>query len=111
VTLVRTMLAAAAVLCAALLSGCSGNDCQQLCREIADYWDDCNISYGDAEVAECRKAFRATNDDGDNLDTYERSCRQLMAPMENAEGQRVPTIRARFSCSQMEAGPGGAFGG
>lgn len=110
-TFVRLMTAASALAVAGLLTGCSGNDCQQLCKEIADYWGECNISYGDAEVADCRKSFRATNEDDDQADTYERSCRQLMAPMDNAEGVRVTALRARFSCSDMEVGPGGAFGG
>lgn len=110
-TPVRTLIAAAALLSAALLSGCSGNDCQQLCKEIADYWEDCNITYGDSEVGDCRKSFGGTGDSKEQFENYERSCRQLMAPMDDADGKRVPAIRARFTCSDMEAGPGGAFGG
>ncbi|MCO4770673.1 MAG: hypothetical protein KDA24_11635 [Deltaproteobacteria bacterium] len=110
-TAVRLSFAILALFGAMLFSGCSGNDCQQLCKEIADYWDDCGISYGDAEVAECRKSFGSTGDSKEQYENYERSCRQLMAPMENTDGDRVPAIRARFSCTDMEAGPGGAFGG
>ena len=110
-TFARLFLAVFALASASLISGCTGNDCQQLCKEIADYWDDCGIAYGDSEVADCRQAFRASREDGDNLDTYERSCRQLIAPMENSDGDRVTALRARFSCTDMEEGPGGAFGG
>ena len=109
-TAVRLFFVAVLLGVTSLLSGCSGNDCQHLCREIADYWEDCGMDFGDAEVADCRKAFRNTNEEEDDFDTYERSCRQLMAPMENSDGDRVTALRARFSCSDMEAGPGGAFG-
>lgn len=88
-----------------LNSGCT-NDCQKLCKEVANYWDDCGISYADNQVADCRKNFAGN---GDDFETYETSCRQLVRPAENADGERVIGLRARFSCEDMENGPGGAF--
>ena len=41
------------------LSGCN-NDCQKLCSEIADYWGECGIAFGESDVADCRKAFAGT---------------------------------------------------
>ena len=94
------------------LSGCN-NDCQKLCTEIADYWADCNITFGENDVAECRKSFGGSKGSSDEPTVYGQhfaSCRALMAPEEDSEGQRMPAIRVRFSCEDMAGGPGGAFG-
>ena len=106
-TSLRSMFAALS-LGALLGAGCAGNDCQQLCKEIANYWDDCEIAYGDAEVADCKKSFKAK---GEDFEKYESSCRQLVSNTENADGERVSLLRERFTCDDMELGPGGAFGG
>ena len=99
--------------CICSLSGCS-NDCQKLCKEMADYWADCNISYGDADVADCKKSFRADNssteEDPSLIENYRSACRQLIGTEENADGERMIALRARFTCEDMEQGPGGAFG-
>jgi hypothetical protein len=97
-----------------LLGGCQ-NDCQKLCKEIADYWADCGLDYGDEELADCRKQFKGNNelpgeDEVTYLDRYEGACRTLLSREENEDGDRMIALRARFSCEDMELGPGGAFG-
>lgn len=109
--MVRLFLATVLVLPLALASGCQGNDCQQLCKEIANRWDECGISYDSSEVSDCRSEFRNTNSEEDSFDKYQTSCRQLMATTTNTDGQRVTQLEARFDCDAMRAGPGGAFGG
>ena len=101
----RLSLAALFALVLLALPGCT-NDCQKLCKEVANYWDDCGISSGDSEIADCRKAVSGSSDE---FETYETSCRQLVRPAENADGERVSGLRARFTCEDMENGPGGAF--
>jgi hypothetical protein len=94
------------------LSGCN-NDCQKLCAEIADYWGECGIAFGESDVAECRQGFAGTKGSDDDPSVYGQhfaSCRALLAPEENAEGVRMKAIRARFTCEDMQNGPGGAFG-
>ncbi len=90
-----------------LLGGCT-NDCQKLCKEMANYWDDCGVSYEDSQVADCRKNFAGNSED---LESYKTSCGQLVRMAENDEGERVIGLRARFTCEDMENGPGGAFAG
>jgi len=96
-----------------LTPGCY-NDCQELCAEIADYWSDCSLPFGDAEVADCRKSFRKNNKaDGEDLslfDQYRGACRQLISMSEDDEGTRMIALRAQFTCDDMSNGPGGAFG-
>ena len=95
------------------LSGCN-NDCQRLCSEIADYWTECGISFGETDVSDCRKSFSGGKGDSEDPTVYGQhfaSCRALLAPEENAEGVRMKAIRARFTCEDMQNGPGGAFGG
>ena len=89
------------------------NDCQKLCKEMADYWTDCNISYGDEDVANCRQSFRANSsgDDPSLQEQYRAACGQLIGTEENEDGDRMIALRARFTCEDMEIGPGGAFGG
>ena len=109
----RLLPASLLFLCALALSGCN-NDCQRLCTEIADYWGDCGISFGESDVADCKSAFGGTKGSDEEPTVYGQhfaSCRALIAPEENSEGERVPAIRARFTCDDMAAGPGGAFGG
>lgn len=94
------------------LSGCN-NDCQKLCSEIADFWGECGIAFGESDVADCRKAFGGTKGSDDDPSVYGQhfsSCRALLAPEENEEGVRMKAIRARFTCEDMQNGPGGAFG-
>jgi hypothetical protein len=94
------------------LSGCN-NDCQRLCKEIADYWSDCGIAFGETDVADCRKSFgggKGKDEDPTVYGQHFASCRALMAPEEDSEGVRMKAIRARFTCEDMEIGPGGAFG-
>ncbi len=90
-----------------LVGGCT-NDCQKLCKEMADYWEDCGLAPQDNQVADCRKNFAGKSDD---LETYEVSCGQLVRTAENDAGERVIGLRARFTCEDMENGPGGAFAG
>ncbi len=66
------------VLCC-LSAGCN-NDCQALCEEMANYWQDCNLNFGEAEVSECKDSFTSTStEEGGNAqyDTYRSACRQL----------------------------------
>ncbi|MBN94416.1 MAG: hypothetical protein CL928_10130 [Deltaproteobacteria bacterium] len=106
----RILLLTAIVL---LTPGCY-NDCQKLCAEMADYWSDCDLSFGDAEVADCRKSFRKNNkaDDEDLslFDRYRGACRQLISMSEDDDGTRMIALRAQFTCDDMSNGPGGAFG-
>jgi len=109
--MMRTTLLLVTLLTAGALSGCS-NDCQTLCTEMGKYWEDCNLPFGDAEVADCKKSFRdQLNSSEDALDQYKATCRQLVSPEENADGVREIALRARFSCEDMATGPGGAFAG
>ncbi len=101
-----------------LLSGLSGcaNDCNRYCREMANYFEDCGISVGDTEVADCRATWRRNapalpGTDANALATYGTVCSQMLAMEENADGDRVIALRARFTCDDMRDGPGGAFGG
>ncbi len=48
------------------LSGCE-NDCQRMCHEIADVWEECGISYGDSELRDCIETYRIP--DKELLDT------------------------------------------
>ncbi len=87
-------------------TGCL-NDCQRLCNEMADYWDECpNITFGDSEAADCREAFR----DEDLSAQYDSACGALMRNAQDADGNVVTALRAEYTCEDMEAGPGGAFG-
>ena len=107
----RTTLLLLTLLAGVSLSGCS-NDCQILCNEMGKYWEFCGLPFGDAEVADCKKNFRdQLNSSEDDFDTYKALCRQLTATEENDDGERMIALRARFTCEDMEAGPGGAFGG
>ena len=89
------------------MSGCL-NDCQRLCNEMAEYWDECpNITFGDSQAADCRDAYK----DDELVEKYEGACAALMRNAEDADGNVVTALRAEYSCDDMEAGPGGAFGG
>jgi hypothetical protein len=100
--------------CIPLLPACA-NDCQQLCAAIADYWADCEITHGDSEVADCRKAFRKGNkEEGADLslfDQYQGACRHLTSTAENSDGEQEVALRVEFTCDDMRNGPGGAFSG
>jgi hypothetical protein len=88
-------------------SGCL-NDCQRLCNEMADYWDECpNVTFGDSEASECRSAFR----DDELVEKYDSACGALIRNAEDADGNVTTALRAEYTCEDMEAGPGGAFGG
>jgi hypothetical protein len=104
----RNALALAlAVFLPTLLSGCL-NDCQLLCNEMAEYWDECpNISFGDSQASDCRDAFK----DDELLEKYEPACAALMRNAEDDNGNTVTALRADYTCEDMEDGPGGAFGG
>ncbi len=39
------------------LTGCE-NDCQQMCREFADIYEECGVSYGDSELQDCLAEYR-----------------------------------------------------
>ncbi len=132
----RWLPATLILLGALALSGCN-NDCQKLCAEIADYWGECGIAFGESDVADCRQAFAGTKGSDEDPSVYGQhfaSCRALLAPEERAGGQcanpnfltqepceeaghqwstegvRMKAIRARFTCEDMRNGPGGAFG-
>ena len=90
-----------------LLGGCL-NDCQRLCNEMADYWEECGKSFGDSEAADCRSNYA---DGTDKLEQYEPQCRTLMSTATNSEGANTTFLRAEYSCEDMLNGPGGAFGG
>ena len=55
----RVTAAAIALLALASLglSGCE-NACQQMCNEFADIYEDCDLSYGDAELRDCNETYR-----------------------------------------------------
>lgn len=109
----KTLLLPALALISLLSTGCN-NECQQLCNEIGSYWDECGISYKSSQVGDCRKAFAGHSEEvgADGLNNYERyrgSCTQLIGTVTNDEGQQVVGLRERFTCKDMEDGPGGAF--
>lgn len=87
-------------------TGCL-NDCQRLCNEMASYWDECGISHGDSEAADCRESFR----EDELADQYEGACGALLRNAEDADGNVTIALRAEYSCQDMADGPGGAFGG
>lgn len=96
-------------------SGCA-NDCSRYCDVLADRWRDCGIDFDQAQVSACKQGWRKKADalPGDSRnaqEAYGDVCRQLVALEENADGDRVPAIVARYTCDEMRAGPGGAFGG
>lgn len=98
------------------LAGC-GTDCPQYCNELAAYWEDCDIAFDQAEVAECKQTWRKGADPipGDELERnvyekYGHTCSTLTRLEENDDGERVIALRARFTCDDMRAGPGAAFG-
>ena len=104
-----------------LLSGCF-NECQELCAEIADYLADCEAEgsqlpfpYDGSAVSDCRKHFSRTNKpdgaDESPFQQYRSTCRSLTASSEDSNGERTVSLRAQFSCEEMVAGPGLAFGG
>lgn len=108
------LLPAFLLLAAALALGGCNNDCQRLCAEMADYWAECGLAFGEDDVSECRKSFaggKGSSDDPTVFGQHFASCRALLAPEENSEGERMMALRARFSCEDMQQGPGGAFGG
>jgi hypothetical protein len=108
--MMRPALLLAALLASLAFSGCS-NDCQTLCTEMGKYWQDCNLPFGEDEVATCKKNFRnQLNNQEDDFNTYRVMCRQLTSVEENDDGERMIALRARFTCDDMAAGPGGAFG-
>jgi len=39
------------------LCGCE-NNCQQMCREFADIYEECGQSYGDSELRDCVQEYR-----------------------------------------------------
>ncbi len=95
------------------LNGCA-NDCQRLCKEIGDYFSECGVAFGEDEISECRKGFsggKGSDEEPTNFGRHSAACRALLAPEENADGDRMIALRARFTCEDMEEGPGGAFAG
>lgn len=102
----RSLLLASALLTSMLLGGCL-NDCQELCNEMADYWEECNLSFGDSEPADCRESY----EDEELFAKYEGACRTLMANAVDSSGATTTFLRAEYTCEMMREGPGGAFGG
>jgi hypothetical protein len=105
-----------------LLAGCN-NECQQLCSAISDYVADCEsddssftapFPHGGSAVSDCRNHFSRTNKiEGSDLtpfEQYRNTCRQLTRTSEDSTGANVVTLRAQFSCEEMQSGPGLAFG-
>jgi hypothetical protein len=95
-------------------TGCY-NDCQKVCNEIADYWEECDRAYDSSQVSDCRDAFSKNADedaDGNTLyDRYEDACRALIQKTENSDGEMVTGLRLRApDCAAIEGGPGDAFG-
>ena len=107
----RLVIALFVLLLPLAITGCL-NECQQLCNEMGDYWADCNLPFGDAEVADCKKSFRGgegTDEEPTLLGQYRGACRELTRTEENSDGEREVALRARFTCEQMESGPGGVL--
>ena len=103
----HAVLALAFAAAPTLLGGCL-SDYQKLCNEMAAYWDDCpNVTFGDSEASDCRESFR----DDELSDKYDTACAALMRNADDGEGNVVTALRAEYTCEDMEAGPGGAFGG
>ena len=48
------------------LAGCE-NACQRMCREVADVWEECGLSYGASELRDCLETYRIP--DKELLDT------------------------------------------
>ena len=89
-------------------TGCL-NDCQRLCNEMADYWDECpNITFGDSEAADCRSTFR----DEELSTKYAGACGALIRNAQDADGNVTTALRAEYTCEDMEdvRGPGGGVG-
>lgn len=111
-TVIRVLTALLVPLCCLALAGCY-NECQQLCNEMGEYWQDCSLDFGDEEVKECRESFRGGvgSEEAPTLyGQYKATCTQLIATEEAEDGQRTSSLRVRFSCDDMRDGPGGAFG-
>ncbi len=64
----RSLIVLSAGLLATLpaLIGCE-NDCQRMCREFADIYEECGLDYGDSELRDCIKEYQVP--DTDLLDT------------------------------------------
>jgi hypothetical protein len=76
------------------LTGCE-NDCQQMCREFADIYEECGVSYGDAELSDCLAEYRIP--DQTLLDTV---CAYGMRPPPG--GDHTSTIRADMAASSED---------
>ncbi len=105
-----------------LLSGCY-NECQELCAEISEYLADCEthennfalpFAHDGSAVSDCRKHFSRTNKiEGSEItpfEQYRNACRQLTSTSEDSNGDQVTALRAQFTCTEMQNGPGEAFG-
>ena len=99
-----------------LLTGCK-TDCDKLCDEMASYWqDECNLEVGDVDIAKCQEHWETSAEDIDDpelllQDKYKQQCRTLISVEEDANGNQMIALRARFSCKDMCEGPGGNFSG
>jgi hypothetical protein len=51
------VLSASLLLALPALIGCE-NDCQRMCREFADIYEECGIDYGDSELRDCIQEYR-----------------------------------------------------
>jgi len=90
-TRVTTALALLGLLSLVSLTGCE-NDCQRMCREFADIYEECEVSYGDAELKDCLAEYRIP--DQTLLDTV---CAYGMRPPPDDE--YATTIRADMAAS------------
>jgi hypothetical protein len=54
---VRTLLVATLLLSPMVMMACE-NDCQQMCREFADIWEECGIAHADSELKDCIEEYR-----------------------------------------------------
>ena len=114
---------ALAILLSVLFTAGCNNECQQLCGEIADYVAHCEdtasnftlpFSHDGSSVSDCRRHFSRTNRiEGSDLTPFARyrnTCRHLIGTTEDSSGDSIVTLRAQFTCDEMQNGPGQAFG-
>jgi len=86
-----TVLSLLGALSLVALVGCQ-NDCQQMCREFADIYEECGVTYGDAELQDCIQQYRVP--DQTLLDTV---CSYGMRPPPG--GEHATTLRADMAAS------------
>jgi hypothetical protein len=80
---------------AAFLAGC-GNPCQQLCRELLNYAEECNLDISDEDLAECR--VLQARPSPEDLD----ACEWGLERVEDPNGDRpIARVRVEWTCEEM----------